>query len=64
MRMVTIIFTIEQVIERINLAMQAYRLCFSKIVWFSLFSVNESVAEHFAISHTINLAGEACHVQS
>ncbi|ATZ11574.1 FAD-binding protein [Erwinia amylovora] len=63
-RMDTKIFTIEQVIARINLAMQPYRLCFRKIVWFSQFSVKESVAEHFAISDKIYLAGDACHVHS
>ncbi|ADP12602.1 putative monooxygenase [Erwinia sp. Ejp617] len=63
-RMDTNTFTVEQVIAKINLAIQPYTLCFKKIVWFSQFSVKESVAEHFAISDTIYLAGDACHVHS
>ena len=37
---------------------------FKKVVWFSQFSVKESVAEKFSVANRIFLAGDSCHVHS
>lgn len=63
-RMETKNFTAEQAVAKINRAMHPHSLRFKKIVWFSQFSVKESVAEQFAINDRIFLAGDACHVHS
>lgn len=57
-------FTQEEVIAKINRAIQPHTLNFSKIVWFSQFSVKESVAEKFFIHDRLFLAGDACHIHS
>ncbi len=63
-RMDTPNFTQEEVIKKINHAMQPYTLSFKKIVWFSQFSVKESVAEKFFVRDRVFLAGDACHIHS
>jgi 2-polyprenyl-6-methoxyphenol hydroxylase-like FAD-dependent oxidoreductase len=57
-------FTIEDAIEKINHAMRPHNLSFKEVVWFSQFSVKESVAENFFIQDRIFLAGDACHIHS
>ncbi|WP_372371417.1 FAD-binding protein [Candidatus Uabimicrobium sp. HlEnr_7] len=63
-RMDTKEFTLEEAIEKINRAMKPHTLSFKKIVWFSQFSVKESVAEKFFIQDRVFLAGDACHIHS
>ncbi|WP_407973278.1 FAD-binding protein (plasmid) [Burkholderia pyrrocinia] len=63
-RMDTKDFTIGQAVAKINHAMQPHALRFKELVWFSQFSVKESVAEHYAIDDKIFLAGDACHIHS
>ncbi len=63
-RMDTKDFTVEQAVAKINRAMQPHALRFKELVWFSQFSVKESVAEHYAIADRIFLAGDACHIHS
>lgn len=57
-------FSIEEAIERINLAMRPHTLRFKEIAWFSHFSVKESVAERFIIQDRVFLAGDASHIHS
>lgn len=63
-RMDTREFTLEQVVARINRAMAPHILRFREVEWFSQFSVNEAVAERFAVDEAIFLAGDACHIHS
>lgn len=63
-RMDTKDFSLENGIEKINRAMQPHTLSFKKIVWFSQFSVKESVAKKFFVQDRIFLAGDACHIHS
>ncbi|BBM83730.1 FAD-binding protein [Candidatus Uabimicrobium amorphum] len=63
-RMDTKDFTMEEAIEKINNAMQPHTLSFKEVVWFSQFSVKESVAENFFVHDRVFLAGDACHVHS
>lgn len=63
-RMDTKEFTLEEAIAKINLAMQPHSLKFKEIVWFSQFSVKESVSEKFYSHDRIFLAGDACHIHS
>lgn len=63
-RMDTKHFTQEEAIDKINRAMQPHTLSFKQIVWFSQFSVKESVAEKFFMHDRIFLAGDACHIHS
>jgi 2-polyprenyl-6-methoxyphenol hydroxylase-like FAD-dependent oxidoreductase len=63
-RMDTKDFTLEEAIDKINHAMQPHKLSFKEIVWFSQFSVKESVAEKFFEQDRIFLAGDACHIHS
>jgi 2-polyprenyl-6-methoxyphenol hydroxylase-like FAD-dependent oxidoreductase len=63
-RMDTKDFVLEDAIDKINRALQPHTLNFKKIVWFSQFSVKESVAEKFFIQDRIFLAGDACHIHS
>lgn len=63
-RMDTKDFTIEDAIAKINRAMQPHTLKFKEVVWFSHFSVKESVAESFNVQERVFLAGDACHVHS
>ena len=57
-------FTIEDAIAKINRAMSPHVLTFKEIVWFSQFSVKESVAERYQIEDRVFLAGDACHIHS
>lgn len=57
-------FSLEEAIAKINRAMQPHSLSFKKIVWFSQFSVKESIAEKFVVHDRIFLAGDACHIHS
>lgn len=57
-------FTVKDVIEKINRAMQPYTLTFKKFIWVSKFTVKESVAEKFFVQDRIFLAGDACHIHS
>jgi 2-polyprenyl-6-methoxyphenol hydroxylase-like FAD-dependent oxidoreductase len=63
-RMDTKDFTLEDAIKKINVAMQPHTLKFNEIVWFSQFSVKESIAEKFFAHDRIFLAGDACHIHS
>ncbi|MFW3145164.1 FAD-dependent monooxygenase, partial [Legionella pneumophila] len=55
-RMDTKDFTLQEAMDKINHAMRPHSLSFKDIVWFSQFSVKESVAEHFFIQDRIFLA--------
>lgn len=63
-RMDTKDFTLEDAINKINIAMQPHTLTFKEIIWFSQFSVKESIAEKFFVHDRIFLAGDACHIHS
>lgn len=63
-RMDTKEFNIEEAIAKINQALQPHSLSFKKIVWFSQFSVKESVAEKFHFQDRAFLAGDASHIHS
>ena len=63
-RMDTKDFTLDQAIEKINIAMAPHTLGFKEVVWFSQFSVKESVADHFTVQDRIFLVGDACHIHS
>lgn len=63
-RMDTKDFTLTEAVEKINHAMQPHSLRFKEVVWFSHFSVKESVAEQFFVHKRIFLAGDACHIHS
>jgi 2-polyprenyl-6-methoxyphenol hydroxylase-like FAD-dependent oxidoreductase len=57
-------FALEEVIKKINKAIKPYHLNFREIVWFSQFSVKESVAENFFVYNRIFLAGDSAHIHS
>lgn len=63
-RMDTKDFNLQQAIDKINHAIKPHTLSFKEIVWFSQFSVKESVAEKFFLHGRIFLAGDACHIHS
>lgn len=63
-RMDTKNFSLDDAIAKINHAIQPHILSFKEIVWFSQFSVKESVAEKFFVQDRIFLAGDACHIHS
>lgn len=63
-RMDTHDFTMEQAVDKINRAMQPHQLSFKEVVWFSQFSVRESVAEKYIVADRVFLAGDACHIHS
>lgn len=63
-RMDTKDFTLEEATEKINRAMHPHRLSFKEIVWFSQFSVKESLAEEFFVHNRVFLAGDSCHIHS
>lgn len=63
-RMDTKDFTLKEAMDKINHAMQPHYLSFKEIVWFSQFSVKESVAENFFVQDRIFLAGDSCHIHS
>ncbi|MBC7387448.1 MAG: FAD-binding protein [Cryobacterium sp.] len=57
-------FTLEEAVAKINRAMAPHTLKFREVVWFSQFSVKESVAERFSEQNRVFLAGDACHIHS
>lgn len=57
-------FSLEEAIDKISLAIEPHSLKFKKIIWYSQFSVKESVAKKFFIHERIFLAGDACHIHS
>ncbi|RMZ58583.1 FAD-binding protein [Chryseobacterium nematophagum] len=57
-------FSIDEVIGKINHAMKPHTLKFKEVVWFSQFSVKESIAEKFHVNKKVFLAGDACHIHS
>lgn len=57
-------FTLDEAVAKINKAMTPHTLRFEEVVWFSQFSVKESVAEKFSIENRVFLAGDACHIHS
>lgn len=57
-------FTFEQAMHKIEKAVHPHSIRFQKVVWFSQFSVKESVAAHYAVGNRVFLAGDACHVHS
>lgn len=57
-------FTMEEALERVNLAMKPHTVKIKKLVWFSQFSVKESVAEKFFVQDRVFLAGDSCHIHS
>jgi 2-polyprenyl-6-methoxyphenol hydroxylase-like FAD-dependent oxidoreductase len=63
-RMDTKEFTQEEVVAKINRAMKPHTLSFKEIIWFSQFTVKESVAESFQTQERVFLAGDACHIHS
>jgi 2-polyprenyl-6-methoxyphenol hydroxylase-like FAD-dependent oxidoreductase len=63
-RMDTKEFTVEEAVAKINRAMSPHTLRFTKLAWFSQFSVKESVAERFSVQDRVFLAGDACHIHS
>jgi len=63
-RMDTKDFTLEEATEKINKAMRPHTLSFKEIVWFSQFSVKESVAEKYFVQDRVFHAGDSCHVHS
>ena len=63
-RMDTKAFTFDDAMGKINRAMRPHSLSFKEVVWFSQFSVKESVAEKFIAQDRVFLAGDACHIHS
>lgn len=63
-RMDTKDFTFEDALAKINRAMRPHTLKFKEVVWFSQFSVKESVAEKYSVEDRVFLAGDACHIHS
>ena len=57
-------FKMEDAITKINQSLHPYTLSFKEIVWFSQFSVKESIAERFCEEKRVFLAGDACHIHS
>lgn len=63
-RMDTKDFDIKDATNKIDRAIRPHTLTFKEIVWFSQFSVKESVAEKFFVHNRIFLAGDSCHIHS
>lgn len=57
-------FSLDDALLKINRALHPHSLTFEKIVWFSQFSVKESVAEQFILDNKVFLVGDACHIHS
>ena len=57
-------FTQQQAIDKINHALAPHKLNFTRIEWFSQFTVKESVAEKFSLNHQVFIAGDAAHIHS
>lgn len=58
------LFNLEEVIDKIQHALSPYTLSFKEIIWFSHFSVKESLAKKFLIQSRIFLVGDAAHIHS
>ncbi len=63
-RMDTKTFSLDDAVEKINRAMKPHTLKFKKVIWFSQFSVKESVASNFHYKERVFLAGDSCHIHS
>lgn len=63
-RMDTKDFDLAQAVEKINRAMHPHTIKLRELVWFSKFSVKESVAERFSVRDRAFLAGDAAHIHS
>lgn len=63
-RMDTRDFTYEEALSKIQAAVKPHSLHFKEVVWFSQFSVKESVAAHYSAEDRVFLAGDACHIHS
>lgn len=57
-------FTLEEATAKIKRAVRPHTFDFQEIIWFSQFSVKESVAEKFIVHDRIFLAGDSAHVHS
>ena len=57
-------FSLEDAILKINIAMNPFKVKLKKLIWFSKFSVKESVVDKFCIENRIFLAGDASHIHS
>lgn len=57
-------FVIEDAMKKINTAMTPHTVTIKELVWYSQFSVKESVAENYLIQNRVILAGDACHIHS
>jgi 2-polyprenyl-6-methoxyphenol hydroxylase-like FAD-dependent oxidoreductase len=57
-------FKVEEAIQKITDALSPYTISFKEIIWFSQFTVKESVAEKFSINERVFLAGDSCHIHS
>jgi 2-polyprenyl-6-methoxyphenol hydroxylase-like FAD-dependent oxidoreductase len=57
-------FSFVEVLEKINHAMKPHFLKFNEVVWFSQFSVKESLASKFFSHERVFLAGDSCHIHS
>lgn len=57
-------FSLPDAIAKINRALSPHKITFTKIIWFSRFSVKESVAEEFSVDDRVFLVGDACHIHS
>ncbi len=63
-RMDTKNFTSEEAIAKIERALKPHTFRFKEVIWFSQFSVKESVAERFQFQERVFLAGDSCHIHS
>lgn len=63
-RMDTKEFTFDEALAKINLAIKPHTLSFKEVIWFSQFSVKESVAEKFSAENRVFLAGDSGHIHS
>lgn len=57
-------FNLEEALAKVKLAMQPHQLAIKELIWFSRFSVKESVAANFSIQNRVFLAGDAAHIHS
>ncbi len=57
-------FSMEEAMEKVNIATAPHTVKIKELVWFSQFTVKESVAEKYLIQDRVILAGDACHIHS
>lgn len=57
-------FTLEEAMEKVRRALAPHSMEIEKLVWFSQFSVKESVAERFIVQDRVFLAGDSSHIHS